>query len=127
MNRNWIKVWIGMALATCAAQAAEEAKMWAPADNDNIGENPPPGIVLLGTKDEYVPVETGKRFQRLMKEKGGRCDLHLDEGKKHGFFNLWIGKEDLAITLVEADRFLASLGYLKGEPILDLGKVEKKP
>jgi acetyl esterase len=90
---------------------------------DNIGENPPPAIVLLGTNDEYVPVETGKRFQRLMKEKGGRCDLHLYEGKKHGFFNLWIGKEDLAITLVEADRFLTSLGYLKGEPMLNLGKV----
>jgi hypothetical protein len=25
--------------------------------------------------------------------------------------------------LVEVDRFLTSLGYLKGEPILDLGKV----
>ena len=90
---------------------------------DNIGGNLPPAIVLLGTKDEYVPVETGKRFQRLMKEKGGRCDLHLYEGKKHGFFNLWIGKEDLALTLVEVDRFLTSLGYLIGEPILNLGKV----
>lgn len=94
---------------------------------DNIGENPPPAIVLLGTNDEYVPVETGKRFQRLMQEKGGRCDLHLYQDKKHGFFNLWIGKEDLAITLVEVDRFLTSLGHLKGEPILDPGKVEKKP
>ena len=83
--------------------------------------------MLLGTKDEYVPIETGKRFQRLMREKGVRCDLHLYEGKKHGFFNLWIGKEDLAITLVEADRFLTSLGYLKGEPILDLRKVAGTP
>lgn len=90
---------------------------------DNVGGNPPPAIVLLGTKDEYVPVETGKRFQRLMRENGGRCDLHLYEGKKHGFFNLWIGKEDLALTLVEVDRFLTSLGYLIGEPIIDLGKV----
>ncbi|MGL5019415.1 MAG: alpha/beta hydrolase [Luteolibacter sp.] len=91
---------------------------------DNIGDNPPPAIVLLGTNDEYVPVETGKRFQRLMQEKGGRSDLHLYQDKKHGFFNLWIGKEYLAITLVEVDRFLASLGYLKGEPILDLKKVK---
>lgn len=87
---------------------------------DNIGKTPPPAIVLLGTKDEYVPVETCKRFERLMEERGGRCYLHLYQDKKHGFFNLWIGKEDLAITLVEVDRFLTLLGYLKGEPILDL-------
>ena len=43
---------------------------------DNIGKTPPPAIVLLGTKDEYVPVETCKRFERLMEERGGRCDLH---------------------------------------------------
>jgi len=49
---------------------------------DNIGKTPPPAIVLLGTKDEYVPVETCKRFERLMEERGGRCDLHLYQDKK---------------------------------------------
>ena len=57
-----------------------------------------------------------------MEERGGRSDLHLYQDKKHGFFNLWIGKEDLAIPLVEVDSFLTLLGYPKAEPILDLTK-----
>jgi hypothetical protein len=49
-----------------------------------------------------------------MLQKGRRCDLHLYENQGHGFFNTKMFYE----TLVEADRFLTSLGYLKGEPTL---------
>ena len=90
---------------------------------DNIDAHAPPAIVFLGTKDEFIPVETGKRFERLMKESGVRCDLHLYEGRPHGFFNIWVSREDMAITIVEMDRFLTSLGYLKGEAILELKPV----
>ena len=56
---------------------------------DNIGEKAPPSIVILGTKDIYIPVSTAERYKKIMNEKGHRCDLHIYEGKEHGFFNLW--------------------------------------
>ena len=87
---------------------------------DNVSAYSPPAMVILGTKDEYIPVDTGRRFERLMKENGIRCDLHLYEGKPHGFFNIWVNRKDLAETTIRTDRFLTSLGYLKGEPIFKL-------
>jgi acetyl esterase len=87
---------------------------------DNVDAHSPPAMVILGTKDEYIPVETGRRFEHLMKENGIRCDLYLYEGKPHSFFNIWNRREDLAETTIKVDRFLTSLGYLKGEPIFKL-------
>jgi len=83
----------------------------------NIDETTPPTIVFLGTKDKLIPVETAQEYKRLMEEKGRRCDLHLYEGQPHGFFN-YSKKESYTKTVIEMDRFLASLGYLKGEPTL---------
>jgi len=76
--------------------------------------------VLLGTEDVYIPVETGKRFARLMQENERRCDLHIYEGKEHGWYNLWVSRDAMAEALIRMDRFLASLGYLEGEPVLEL-------
>ena len=83
----------------------------------NISRETPPAIVFLGTKDDLIPVSTAEKFQKLMKESGVRCDLHLYDGQKHGFFNLK-NKEYYTKTVIEMDRFLGSLGYLKGEPTL---------
>ncbi len=84
----------------------------------NINQNTPPTIVFLGTEDELIPVETAKEYQRLMQEKGVRSDLHLYEGQPHGFFN-YRNREHYTKTVIEMDRFLASLGYLAGEPVLE--------
>lgn len=83
----------------------------------NINETTPPTIVFLGTKDSLIPVETAKEYKRLMEARGRRCDLHLYEGQPHGFFN-YKSRENYTKTVVEMDRFLLSLGYLKGEPTL---------
>lgn len=53
-----------------------------------------------------------------MKEQGRRCDLHLYEGKPHGFFNLWASRSDLVEMMIKLARFLVSLGYLEGDAIL---------
>ena len=87
---------------------------------DHIDEQTPPAMVLLGTEDVYVPVETAKRFERLMKENGRRCDLHIYEGAEHGWYNLWVSRDAMAESLIRMDCFLTSLGYLEGEPILEL-------
>ena len=76
-------------------------------------------MVLLGTEDTYIPVETAKRYERLMKENGRRCDLHIYEDKEHGWYNLWVSRKDMAESLIRMDRFLTSLGYLTGEPVLE--------
>lgn len=87
---------------------------------DHIDDKAPPTFVALGTEDTYIPVATARRYERLMKENGRRCDLHIYEGKKHGWYNLWVSRDDMAETLIRMDRFLTSLGYLKGEPVLEL-------
>ena len=86
---------------------------------DHINDQTPPTMVLLGTEDTYIPVETAKRFEQLMKENGRRCDLHLYEGAKHGWYNLWVNREAMAESLIRMDRFLTSLGYLHGEPLFE--------
>jgi acetyl esterase len=83
----------------------------------NIDESTPPTIVFLGTRDKLIPVETAQKYKRLMETNGRRCDLHLYEGEFHGFFNYSKG-DNYTKTMIETDRFLASLGYLHGEPTL---------
>jgi acetyl esterase/lipase len=83
----------------------------------NISESTPPTIVFLGTKDKLIPTATAERYKKLMADKGLRCDLYLYEDQGHGFFN-YRNKKHYATTVVEADRFLASLDYLSGEPTL---------
>lgn len=83
----------------------------------NINEKTPPTIVFLGTEDKLIPVKTAETYKKLMVDKGRRCDLHLYKGQGHGFFN-FRNKANYTKTVIEMDRFLASLGYLKGEPTL---------
>ena len=85
----------------------------------NIDENTPPTIVFLGTKDKLIPVSTAEKYKDLMAKSGRRCDLHIYEGQPHGFFNYRKGKNTYYYqTVIKADKFLASLGYLEGEPTM---------
>jgi len=79
-----------------------------------IDKEAPPTIIFLGSKDKIIPVKTAEKYQKLMEKAGRRCDLHIFEDEPHGFFNASKYKE----TMIEADKFLMSLGYLKGEPTL---------
>ncbi|MDA3923884.1 MAG: alpha/beta hydrolase fold domain-containing protein [Kiritimatiellae bacterium] len=81
---------------------------------NNIDAKSPPTVVFLGTKDKLIPVATANNFKALMEKAGVRSDLHLYKDQPHGFFN----KAKYFETLLEADKFLTSLGYLKGEPTL---------
>jgi dienelactone hydrolase len=80
----------------------------------NIDKSTPPSVFFLGTHDRLIPVATGEKFRDLMLQNGVRCDLHLYPDQGHGFFN----SKKFNETLIETDRFLVSLGYLKGEPTL---------
>lgn len=91
---------------------------------DNVDAKAPPAIVMLGSNDQILPVATAERFEHLMTEQGVRCDTHVYEGRQHAFFNLYKDKRDFADTVVKVDRFLASLGFLDGEPTLKLDSPE---
>ena len=81
----------------------------------NITAGVPPTIFFLGTNDKLIPVETAKYYQRAMVNVGSRCELFLYEDQPHGFFN-FKNREYYNKTVLEADKFLISLGYLTGEP-----------
>lgn len=78
----------------------------------NLREGTPPTVFFLGTKDDLIPVATAEKFKAAMEANGDRCDLHLYEDQPHGFFN----KAKYEETLAEADRFLASLGWIPARP-----------
>ena len=83
----------------------------------NITEEAPPTIVFLGKEDHLIPVSIAQNYKDKMDETGCRCDLFLYDGAGHGFFNRskYEGKF-YSQTVREADRFLESLGYIKGMP-----------
>ncbi|SDQ07358.1 alpha/beta hydrolase [Flagellimonas zhangzhouensis] len=85
----------------------------------NIKKEAPPIVIFLGTEDQYIPVVTAQYFQYVVEKIGGRCDLKLYQGEKHGFFN----RNNFKLyknTLLEADKFLVSLRYLDTAPIIKI-------
>jgi acetyl esterase/lipase len=85
----------------------------------NLKKGAPPTIVFLGTNDRLIPVETAKYYGKVMEKVGSRFDLKLYDGEGHGFFN-YAKFEYYKKTLMEADKFLVSLGYLEEEPIVKI-------
>jgi len=79
----------------------------------NIRPGLSPTVIFQGTVDTTVPFFGVKTFSDKMKEMGNRCDLHAYEGREHLFHQ---NPDDYADTMIKADLFLVSLGYLKGEP-----------
>lgn len=84
----------------------------------NLRKGAPPTIVFLGDQDKLIPVSTAKAYQQKMQAVGSRCDLHVYKGQPHGFFNRRRSAKHYRLTVLAMDRFLASLGYLDGEPTL---------
>ncbi len=79
----------------------------------------PPTIIFHGEADTTVPFSDVVAFAERMKRFGNRCELVGYPGAGHGFFNY--GRGDGSAyrdTVRRADRFLASLGWLKGDPTL---------
>lgn len=75
----------------------------------------PPTIIFHGEADKTVPYQTAQAFTERMKAAGNRCTLVGYPGQGHGFFNSspWMTR-----TLVAADEFLGSLGWIAGKPTL---------
>jgi acetyl esterase len=85
----------------------------------NVGKGVPPTIVFHGTADKTVPFSNVEAFREAMKKAGNRCEVVAFEGAGHGFFNFGRGGGAAYVKTVRAaDEFLASLGWLTGEPTI---------
>lgn len=94
-------------------RVGDRYKEFSPAHN--ITKDAPPTTVFLGDSDKLIPVSVLQEFEAEMKKAGVRCDTHVYKDAGHGFFNK---DPHFTQTLIEADKFLTSLGWLKGEPTL---------
>jgi len=100
-----------------ADRMGTEPKNLSPAHH--VKKGTPPTIIFHGEADTTVPYATAEAFTRAMLAAGNRCDLVGTPGAAHGFFNYGRGDNSgYHATLVATDKFLASLGWIKGEPTL---------
>jgi acetyl esterase/lipase len=77
----------------------------------------PPTLIMGGDADKLVSVAMLKEFAAKMNASGVRCDLHIYPGGVHGFYRTdEPGRPYYSQTLLEIDKFLASLGWLGGPP-----------
>ncbi|MBN3519436.1 alpha/beta hydrolase [Algoriphagus lutimaris] len=81
----------------------------------NIRAGAPPTLLMLGTQDRLVPVITAEYYKLVMEKVGSICELKLYENQPHGFFN-YPNFEYYQKTLLAADEFLQTLGYLDDQP-----------
>jgi acetyl esterase len=85
-----------------------------------LTKDSPPTLLFFGTDDFLI--KQGEEFIQRSKEIGHRAEMFTAEKQPHGFFNRSPWREK---TLQRADGFLASLGYLKGEPTIKVPQVQE--
>ena len=80
-----------------------------------VDKGAPPTLVLHGKEDTTVPYWTAEAFVEAMRKVGNRAELVGYEGQGHSFFNYGRGDNPYFLkTVEEMDKFLVSIGYLKG-------------
>ncbi|GEP41655.1 alpha/beta hydrolase [Brevifollis gellanilyticus] len=81
--------------------------------NSFLSKDTPPAIIFFGTADKLKL--GGDEYVKKARELGLRAEMWSAKDMPHGFFNRepWI-----QVTARKMDEFLASLGYLGGEPTL---------
>ncbi|NNM86864.1 MAG: alpha/beta hydrolase [Phycisphaerales bacterium] len=76
---------------------------------ENIKKGMPPTLVMLGTKDQLIPMKTAESFRQKILDVKSRCELVFFAGQMHGFFNYSPYRGE---TIALMDDFLRSLRYL---------------
>jgi len=86
--------------------------------NWKVTERGPPTILIYGTEDNLRGA--GLDFARQLNVVGTRAEYYTAAGQQHGFFNRFPNSPWHALVLRQIDLFLASLGYLKGNPPISI-------
>lgn len=81
----------------------------------NLSKSAPPAVIFYGTADRFLA--QGEEYAAKANDLGIRADVYTATGLSHGFFNRSPWTE---VTAKKADEFLASLGYVKGLPTIEL-------
>jgi acetyl esterase len=76
----------------------------------------PPMIMQVGDQDKLISVEAIHKIEAAVKAADGQLKSIVYPGQPHGFFNYGRGDRYFQATLIEVDKFLAALGWLKGDP-----------
>jgi acetyl esterase len=93
-------------------------KKWGPFYSDwQVTKGGPPTISFVGTKDPWSVLPL-RFFTEQMIAVGNRAELYTAEGEGHGFSSERPGSPWAALVVRQIDVFLASLGYLKGPPLM---------
>ncbi len=88
----------------------------------HISKKAPPALIMFGTEDRLKI--HGDEYWKKAEGLGVRAEKYIAEGQGHGFFNRSPWRER---TLIAADKFLASLGFLKGEPTVKEQPAAEQP
>jgi acetyl esterase len=76
----------------------------------------PPTLILNGTADKGTPYMTAEKYCNHSRSLGNDCRLVGFEGAPHGLTNAKVdGGKWIRPTLLEADRFLSSIGYIPAQ------------
>jgi acetyl esterase/lipase len=99
---------------------AERARAFSPMFNIESGQ--PPALLMNGTDDKTTPVEHATRFAERYVDEGNRCELVVLEDVAHAFVLInYTAEEEIQVRAIrEGDKFLESLGYLEGNPTLQV-------
>lgn len=125
---DWIRFVLGGArlnlkgAAQPAATPEELARAAALSPVLHVAANLPPTLLVQGADDKVTPPLFAERFAAAARETGARCDLQLLPATGHAFVvpRYKFPEPVVAEAIRSADRFLASLGWLEGEPTLVL-------
>jgi acetyl esterase/lipase len=78
----------------------------------------PPAILFFETEDQFQ--DKARDFARQLIAAGIRAEFYMAAGQQHAFFNRFPDSPWHALVLRQIDLFLASLGYLKGDPTVSI-------
>jgi acetyl esterase len=78
----------------------------------------PPAILFFGTEDQFQ--DKARDFARQLIAAGTRAEFYTAAGQQHAFFNRFPDSPWHALVLRQIDLFLASLGYLQGDPTIGI-------
>ena len=92
----------------------------------HISQKTPPTLLIHGDADQVVDLRHSRAFHEEMLAVGNRGQLIVLPTADHAFAIIGYGPHhSVARTIVEIDRYLATLGWLDGRPLLQSSEMSK--